>query len=82
MPATRAAALASSYPSPRPALRRTSVSRSVSRWLIEAALGDCELLLEAAQLEVIPGQLGRHNHADIFERRVEGLGGGGGNSPI
>jgi hypothetical protein len=39
----------------------------------EAALRDGELLLDAAQLEVIARRLRRDAHPDIVERRVEAV---------
>ena len=40
----------------------------------QAALEHRQLLLQAAQLEVVARHLGRHDHAHVLERRVEALG--------
>ena len=72
--ATRAAALATSCSSPMPASRRTVVSRSVSRWLVRLRSATAELLLQAAQLEVVARDFRDDAHAHIVERRFEAFG--------
>ena len=39
----------------------------------QEAFGDGELLLQPSQLEVVAGNLGRNNHPDILERRLQPL---------
>ena len=69
--ATRAAALATSCSSPMPASRRTCRQPQRLPLVGEAALGDRELLLQAAQLEVVARDLRGHAHPHVVERRVE-----------
>ena len=58
-------------PAPRRCRRRAArlVSRSVSCWFVEAALGDGQLLLQPAQLEVVARDFGDHAHPHIVQRR-------------